>query len=103
MCAEQIAEPAAPAGEYQHLRGAAVIAAAGIVGADDMFYSRETGVDWSARSVSSVSTRHRCRNSASRPTRFTAGGMPSVWAERAAVRQSGRLAKNRRPSRAHEH
>lgn len=28
------------------LGGAAVIAGAGIVGADDMFYSRETGVDW---------------------------------------------------------
>lgn len=28
------------------LGGAAVIAAAGIVGADDMFYSRETGIDW---------------------------------------------------------
>lgn len=28
------------------LGGAAVIAAAGIAGADDMFYSRETGIDW---------------------------------------------------------
>ena len=28
------------------LGGAAVIAAAGITGADDMFYSRETGIDW---------------------------------------------------------
>ena len=28
------------------LGGAAVIAGAGIVGGDDMFYSRETGVDW---------------------------------------------------------
>lgn len=28
------------------LGGAAIIAAAGIAGADDMFYSRETGIDW---------------------------------------------------------
>ena len=27
-------------------RCAAVIAAAGIAGADDMFFSRETGIDW---------------------------------------------------------
>lgn len=28
------------------LGGAAIVAAAGIAGADDMFYSRETGIDW---------------------------------------------------------